>query len=234
MHRFRFRPVQELLKLIFPSLCCHCGEPLVGDEKYLCTQCLVHIPWAKHASYSNNDAELRLSGRIPFQAAAALLLFRKGNVAQTIIHQIKYHGNTGMANQYGTMLGMELKQSNRFNDIDYIVPVPLHSRRKRQRGYNQSELICEAVSKVFNRPVVANNLYRKQFTTSQTHKNRQDRMDNMTNVFDVRHPEQFENKHILLIDDIITTGATTENCYQALSSIPDLRISIAALAVTTS
>ena len=139
-----------------------------------------------------------------------------------------------MANQYGTMLGMELKQSNRFNDIDYIVPVPLHRRRKRQRGYNQSELICEAVSKVFNRPVVANNLYRKQFTTSQTHKNRQDRMDNMTNVFDVRHPEQFENKHILLIDDIITTGATTENCYQALSSIPDLRISIAALAVTTS
>ena len=139
-----------------------------------------------------------------------------------------------MAQQYGRLLGTELLSSGRFSDIDCLVPVPLHRRRKRHRGYNQSELLCEAMSEVMHLPVVTGNLYRRRYTDTQTHKNRQARMDNMKEVFAVRHPEHFENQHILLVDDIITTGATTENCYHALSSIPHLRISIAALAVTAS
>lgn len=234
MPRLRFKPLHELLQLIFPDVCCHCGEPLVGDERHLCTRCMAQIPWAHHAFSPGNEVEQRLAGRIPCQAGAALLLFRQGNIAQTIIHQIKYKGNLAMAQQYGRLLGNELLSSGRFSDIDCLVPVPLHRRRKRQRGYNQSELLCNAMSEVMHLPVVTDNLYRRRYTDTQTHKNRQARMDNMKEVFAVHRPERFENKHILLVDDIITTGATTENCYHALSNILNLRISIAALAVTSS
>lgn len=233
MRQLRFRPLQDLSRIIFPALCCHCGEVLVGDERFLCTACLSHLPWARHAAIPNNETEQRIAGRIPATAAAALLIFHKGNVTQDIVHQIKYHGNTQMARQYGRMLGTELLQSGRFDNIDMIVPVPLHWWRKLQRGYNQSELICNAMAQVMHLPVMTGNLYRKRYTSSQTHKTRQDRLQNMKDVFAVRHPEQFEHTHILLVDDIITTGATTESCYHALQNIPKLQISIACLALTS-
>ena len=226
------RPLRELSRIIFPTLCCHCGEPLVGDEQELCTSCLVQLPWTHNAPIPENEVELRLAGRVPCQSAAALLYFRQGNVAQTIVHQIKYYGNLCLAKQYGQLLANELLASGRFGDIDLLVPVPLHPRRKLQRGYNQSQLLCEAMSAVMHLPVVTGNLYRRRYTDSQTHKNRLARMDNMKEVFAIHRPKQFENKHILLVDDIITTGATTENCYHVLRTIPNLRISIASLAVT--
>jgi ComF family protein len=181
----------------------------------------------------NNDVELRLAGRVPYQAAAALFLFRQGSVVQDVVHQIKYHGNLHLAHRFGCLLGDELVGSKRFDDIDCLVPVPLHPWRKWQRGYNQSELLCRAMAEVMGKPVITNNLIRRRYTSSQTHKSRQDRMDNMKEVFAVRRPEEFENKHILLVDDIITTGATTENCYHALRSVDNLKISVAALAVTS-
>lgn len=232
MSHFHIRPLNELLHIIFPAICCHCGRPLVGDEFELCTHCLSQLPWTHHAISSYNDVEERFIGRVPCQAAASLLYFHQGGVAQSIVHQIKYYDNLRLARQFGQLLAKELVASNRFSDVDYLVPVPLHPRRKLQRGYNQSELLCKAMSPVLGKPVVANNLIRKRYTSSQTHKNRQDRMDNMKGVFAVKHPELFEGKHILLVDDIITTGATTENCYHALSDIPNLRISIASLAAT--
>jgi len=234
MPPLRFNPLHDLLRIIYPDVCIHCGEPLVGDERHLCTRCMAQIPWTHSASACENEVELRLAGRIPYVAGAALLLFRRGNIAQSIVHQIKYHSNLALAKQYGHLLGAELLASGRFNDIDCLVPVPLHRRRKRQRGYNQSELLCDAMAENMHVPVVTGNLYRRRYTDTQTRKNRLARMDNMKEVFAIRHPERFENKHILLVDDIITTGATTENCYHALRHIPGLSISIAALAVTSS
>ena len=236
MIAMRLTPSQlfkELLQLVYPALCCHCGEPLVGDEDSLCTHCMCHLTWARHAAMPNNDVELRLAGRVPYQAAAALFLFRQGSVVQDVVHQIKYHGNLHLAHRFGCLLGNELVSSKRFDDIDCLVPVPLHPWRKWQRGYNQSELLCRAMAEVMGKPVITNNLIRRRYTSSQTHKSRQDRMDNMKAVFAVRRPKEFENKHILLVDDIITTGATTENCYHALRSVDNLKISVAALAVTS-
>lgn len=225
--------LRSLLSILFPTLCCHCGEPLVGDEHDLCTNCLFLIPWSGHAAQENNLTEQRLMGHIPIRAAASLMMFQKGNVAQSIVHQIKYHGNSQMAHQFGRLLGEALKQSGRFDSIDYLVPVPLHRRRKRQRGYNQSQLLCKAMSEVMQIPVVTDNLYRKLYTESQTHKRRDSRFLNMREAFGVHHPEQFENRHILLVDDIITTGATTQACYQVLREIPGLIISVSSLAITS-
>lgn len=227
------RPFRELFQLFFPALCCHCGEPLVGDETDLCTSCLAQMPWAHNAATPDNEVEKRFIGRVPCQSAASLLVFHQGGVAQSIVHHIKYYGNLRLARQFGLLLGKELLESGRFGDVDCLVPVPLHPLRKMRRGYNQSQLLCQAIAETLRIPVVTNNLVRRRYTTSQTHKSRQDRMDNMQAVFAVRHPEQFADRHILLVDDIITTGATTENCYHALSGIPGLRISIASLASTT-
>lgn len=225
--------LHDLLLIIFPATCCHCGTLLVGSERHLCTHCLSNIAWASSAAHPNNESEQRLSGIIPIQAAATLLFFKKGSVAQTIIHQIKYHGNTQMAKQYGHLLGQEICSSGRFSDIDYIIPVPLHWWRKMRRGYNQSELLCQAISDITHTPVISRNLYRRRYTQSQTHRGRIGRFQNMRNVFDVRNPHQLEGKHILLVDDILTTGATTESCYRVLSSIPGLRISVATLAIAS-
>ncbi len=222
----------DLLHIFFPALCIHCGKPLVGNERHLCTHCLSEIPWTHQASQPDNIAEMRLSGRIPIHAAASLMTFKKGFVTQSILHAIKYHGNTHLAHQFGCILGTELISSGRFDDIEYIVPVPLHWWRKLRRGYNQSQLICEAMSEVMAKPVISNNLYRRKYTSSQTRKSRADRLDNMRGVFAIRNPQQFEDKHILLVDDILTTGSTTEGCYQALSHIPRLKISVATLAIT--
>lgn len=226
--------VHDILRLIFPDLCCHCGEPLVGDERNICTLCLSKITWTHNAAHSENDTEIRLTGRIPVVAAASLLEFHKGNVAQSIIHQIKYHGNTQLAHQFGTILGEELKASRRFDDIDIVAPVPLFWWRHLRRGYNQSQLLAAEVAKTLQCQLSTNNLYRRRHTPSQTHRNRQQRIDNMVSAFSVRSPKQLEGKHLLLIDDVLTTGATTESCYHALQSIPDLRISVATLAITVS
>lgn len=223
--------LKDLLRILFPDLCIHCGTPLVGDEKYLCTHCLTEIAWTHQAAIPNNETELRLAGRIPCQAAATLMTFKKGSVAQSIVHHIKYHSITSLGIQYGRLLGKELKSSGRFNHLDYIVPVPLHWLRKMRRGYNQSELISKGIAQELGIPVVKRNLRRKKYTQTQTHKSRDERQRNMQAVFTVRNPELFQNKHILLVDDIITTGATTESCYQTLQSIANFRISVTALAL---
>lgn len=231
MSRSALPHLRDLFRILFPELCCHCGEPLVGDEQYLCTACMMHTTWAGGAGHPDNNVEQRLLGRIPCQAAAALLIFQKDTPVQSIAHQIKYHGNYRMARQYGHLLGVELERSGRFQDVDCIVPVPLHWRKQLERGYNQSQLLAEAVAKVLHRPVEAHNLYRKRYTDTQTRKNRLDRLDNMEGVFGLRRPEAWTDRHILLIDDIITTGATTEACYRALQGVPGLKISVASLAL---
>lgn len=223
--------LSNLLRILFPDFCIHCGRPLVGDERHLCSDCMINTPWANEAHAKDNSTEMRLAGRFHFVSAASLMHFQKGNVAQSIVHNIKYHGHPSLAVQYGRLLGRELKQSGRFCDIDYIVPVPLHWFRKMRRGYNQSELICIGISKELGVPLAKHYLRRKKYTKTQTHKNRDERQQNMQQVFAVRHPKQLQNKHILLVDDIITTGATTDSCHHALQSIHGLRISVAALAL---
>jgi len=223
--------MRSLLRLFFPRVCAVCGAPLVGDEQHICTRCMLSLPLALGAKEANNFVEKRFWGRIPIEAATSLLLFQRGNPSQKILHEIKYYGNERLARFMGRQLGNWIVDTQRFDDVDLIIPVPLHRRKERRRGYNQSLLLCRGISEVFPRPIETGNLIRQKMTDTQTHKNREQRLDNMQCVFTIRNPQALNHKHVLLIDDVITTGATTEACYQVLSMIEGLQISIASLAV---
>lgn len=232
MPRWPFRPFQELFSLLFPKTCCHCGAPLVGDEHDLCVRCLLHLPLARHSSQPSNLTEQRLLGRLPIVSATSLLLFKHGTASQSLLHQIKYRNAPQLAHSLGRQMGMDLLQSGRFQQIDLLMPVPLHWRRRWQRGYNQSEMLCLGISEILHCPVSTRHLYRTAHTGTQTRKKRQARMDNMQGVFALRHTSELTGLHVLLVDDVITTGATVEACGKLLLQIDGLRLSIASLAVT--
>lgn len=223
---------RDFLHLFFPRTCCICGRVLVGDEEEICLHCLSDLPEALSANTKDNMVTRRLMGRIPVEAATALLIFKQGNSTQKILHQIKYYGNERLANQMGIMMGQRLAASGMFDNIDLIIPVPLHPKKMRIRGYNQSLLLCRGIVKSFPKPICDDNLVRTRHTETQTRKSREERLDNMQGVFALRNPNELVDKHILLVDDVITTGATTEACWSALKDIEGIRISLASLAVS--
>ena len=226
------RLLRDFIELFFPRVCCVCGTPLVGDEHDICTRCLLELPEAYTATGSDSMLERRLRGRVPIRKASALLYYKQGTGAQTILHQIKYYGNERLAITMGRQMGITLMNSGLFDDVDIIVPVPLHRSKERKRGYNQSLLLCQGIAQRFPRPISTGNLVRIKKTDTQTKKNREERLDNMRGVFAVTNPEAFIGKHILLVDDVITTGATTEACYEAMKHIEGISFSIATLAVS--
>ena len=223
---------RDLIELFFPRSCCLCGAPLLGSEHDICLHCLQTLPEALTAQGKDNIVDHRLMGRINYVAATSLLLFSQGNNTQRMLHQIKYRGNEPLAVTMGRQMGLQLTGNHLFDDVDIIIPVPLHPRKQRRRGYNQSLLLCRGITQTFARPVSSDNLIRIRHTASQTHMNREERFNNMNGVFRVLNPHDLIGKHILIVDDVITTGATLEACCTALKDIQGLRISIATLAVT--
>lgn len=225
-----FKPFDDLLQLLFPRRCCGCGRLLVGNECEVCVDCLIHLPLTRYAMVKNNPLELAIGGKIPCVAATSYLYFVEGEVGQHIVHAAKYHGQVDIATIFGRQLGKDILDSGRFNTVDAIVPVPLHWLRKFQRGYNQSEILCKGIAKIFDRPVVTDVLYRNRYTSTQTKRNSQERTQNVANAFSVRDYEILRGKHVLLVDDVITSGATMEACWNALKHVDGIRISIASLA----
>ena len=224
--------IKDFFGLFFPRTCSICGEVLVGGEHEICMSCLLSLPEAETAKSDDNFVKRRFVGRIPVEHATALLIFSRKSKAQRLLHQIKYMGNTDLAVTMGRQMGLLLAENRLYDDIDLLVPVPLHRRKERQRGYNQSLLLCQGIAQTFPRPIADGNLRRIKHTESQTHKNRVQRLENMKEVFSLDNPDAFRGKHLLLIDDVITTGATTEACWNALKTAAPLRISIAALAAS--
>lgn len=193
--------------------------------------CQMHLPLAGFSSMPDNATELRLGGRVPVVAGTSLYFYNHDAPSRSLLHNIKYYGHYKMALEYGSLLGKEISSCHRFDTVDMLVPVPLHWFKKLQRGYNQSELLCRGIAQSFPRPICTQVLYRKKYTTTQTHKNRLQRQDNMIGVFGINNAQTLEGKHILLIDDVITSGATTCSCWEALKQIPGIQISIASLAI---
>ena len=224
--------VSDTIALLFPNLCNGCGAALYGGEKHLCAKCLFDLPYTDFHEFADNRVAKQLWGRVDISNAMAMLYFKKANRVQNILHQLKYRHKTELGVFMGLLLGERLKISCQFSSADFLVPVPLHLARQKKRGYNQSQLICKGASEILQIPVSVNNLVRILETTSQTKKSRYMRYENMQSVFLVSNPELFKNKHLILVDDVITTGATLEACAIQLLAVGAANVSIAALAFT--
>jgi ComF family protein len=224
------RLLTDLISLLLPELCNGCGRALVAGERNICTGCLFDLPYTDFHLFADNKVAKQLWGRLPFQAVMAMLFFKKGSSVQTLVHRLKYNGKMELGFHLGQMLGTRLLQSSLYKDIDLIIPVPLHRRRERMRGYNQSKCIADGVGEALNIPVLNGVLIKVRSTDSQTRKGRFSRFENLKAVFQVHNPLLVKDRHILLIDDVITTGATLESCGLVLYAAGISTLSIAAIA----
>lgn len=219
---------KDFLNLIYPNLCLTCGQNLPKGEKYLCPACWLDIPRTGFHHERENPVEQIFWGRFPIQYGTALFYFTKGSRYQRLIHEMKYNRKKEIGFELGKKLGEDLKNSV-FSRMDYIIPVPLHKRKERKRGFNQSEWIAKGAGEILNIPVATDVLLRKKYTRSQTRKSRYDRWKNVERVFEIKNEEKITNKYVLLIDDILTTGATLEACANTLLQAKDVNISVATL-----
>ncbi|MCY2686306.1 ComF family protein [Salinimicrobium sp. TH3] len=222
----------DFLNLLYPKLCNSCESTLKTNENILCTSCLHELPIADHHLEKDNPVEKIFYGRIPVENATSLLLFEKKGMVQKLIHNLKYRGHKEIGPFLGTWLGSELKEIPAWQKITMVIPVPLHQKKLRIRGFNQVAGFGEEIAKAFEVPYREDLLLKITATKTQTLKKRLARWGTIDETFVVKDPGILENAHVLLVDDLVTTGATLEACAHKLLQIPNLKISIATMAVT--
>lgn len=227
---FKSNILFPLVHLFYPHVCTGCGSDLVEDNNLLCLQCVNDLPHTNFAMHANNPVEKIFWGRLALTAAMSEFYFAKGTLIQTLIHEFKYKGNIDVGLYLGAMMGSSLLNNNRFTKIDALVPLPLFADKEFKRGYNQAKILCTAMSEVMNVPVINNNVVRKRFTETQTKKHRTERWENVEGSFEIINPNQIKGKHILLVDDVVTTGATLEACGAEILKAEGTKISLATLA----
>lgn len=222
--------LNDFFALIYPKVCVACGKSLFKKEYSICTYCSYHLPKTNFHLLTNNPIEKIFWGRVEIFSAASFYNFGKGGKVQHLIHELKYKGQKDVGVTIGNLYGSELKKSKNFNSIDTIIPVPLHPKKQKKRGYNQSEFFAEGLSKSMNVQTDFKTLFRVYESETQTKKSRFNRWKNVESVFQLKNEERLKGKHILLVDDVITTGATIEACAQTLLQIPETKVSVATIA----
>ena len=221
--------IQGLVNIIYPHFCAACGNVLYFNEEILCLNCFADLPRTGFHTDPENEVARIFWGRVPLAHATSFIYFTKDSRYRRILHELKYRGQQHVGIEMGRLFGLELKNTP-FTHADLIHPVPLHSSKFRHRGYNQSELIARGISGVIRVPVQSDLIVRTSETGTQTKKNRYERWENVKDTFMVPDPEPLQNKHILLVDDVITTGATIEACAETLLRISGVTLSVASLA----
>ena len=223
---------EAVLSFLYPRLCLSCGDGLSLKNEVLCIGCLYKIPKTDYHLHFDNPVTERLMGRFHFQTAAACYLFTKGGHTQSLIHALKYEGKKEIATGIGENYGKKLMTSDFYRNIDCIVPVPMHRSKERIRGFNQAEVFAKGLSVSMNKPIFTSALKKIRKTGSQTARNRFGRLENVSEVYKAgKNAGQLEHKHILLVDDVLTTGATLEACAIELAAIEGLQISMATIAL---
>jgi ComF family protein len=223
--------IEDFISLVYPRICALCGNSLWRSEEVICQKCEYHLPKTNFHLDPENPVSKLFWGRTRINSACAFLHFNKGNSTQVLIHKLKYKGRKDIGILLGNRYGLYLKNSPPFSDISWIIPVPLHRKKLIARGYNQSEQFGLGLSSAMGVPVENRELIRNQETETQTKKSRFKRWENVSETFMVRDPQKLEGSHVLLVDDVITTGATIEACVLVLAPVPGIKISIAAIAV---
>lgn len=223
--------IKDLVNLFYPEVCACCDHPLSTNENLICTPCLHQLPLTNNYSEKESTTKKVLYGRVKIENAASLLLFEKKGPVQKLVHNLKYKGQQEIGTFLGKWLGEILSETNSYSDITAVVPVPLHKKRLKKRGYNQVTRFGLEIAKKLNVDFVENVLIKKTDTSSQTYKERIARWGKMEETFNVQNPHLLKGAHVLLVDDLITTGATLEACCIKLEEIPNIKISIATMAI---
>jgi ComF family protein len=220
----------DFISLLFPRLCYGCGNHLLRNETLICTECFVVIPRTNYHLESENPVARLFWGRCLIEKAAAFSFFNKGSRIRNLIHSLKYKGIREIGYELGRIYGLSLKSSGFTYDIDVIIPVPLHPSKKRIRGFNQSDFISSGIADATGLPVDTETLARKAVSATQTRRSRYERWANVEGIFSVMNPGNINGKHVLLVDDVITTGSTIESCANELLKVEGVRVSVVALA----
>jgi ComF family protein len=221
--------LHDFFDLLYPRVCAACGNSLFRNEEILCTYCLYELPKTNYHLVADSPLDKVFWGRVPLVKAASLYNFQKKGKVQHLIHQLKYKGRKDVGIYLGRILGSELKTTPVFQDVDTVIPVPLHPRKRRKRGYNQSEMIASGIATAMNIGMDTTSFIRTVNTATQTRKSRFARWENVSEIFLVTDADKLANRHIILVDDVITTGATLESAAHTLLDVEGVRISVACL-----
>jgi ComF family protein len=223
--------LNDFLGLIFPETCAACGEVLMKNERIICLSCNYHLPKTYFHLDQNNPVSLIFWGRIRIENATAYYYFNKASRFRHLIHELKYKGRQDIGIELGRIFGYEIMACKGFRHVDLVLPVPLHRKKYKKRGFNQSECIARGIAEVMGKPLDNSSVIRSVNSSTQTRKSRYERWLNVEGIFNIVDPLSLTGKHILLIDDVITTGATLESCATEILKVEGTRVSVAVLAM---
>ncbi|TBR18958.1 MAG: ComF family protein [Chitinophagaceae bacterium] len=219
----------SLLHLAFPHICAGCGSDFLNKESQICLRCLSLLPETNFHLHEKNPVEKIFWGRLTLESATAHYSFTKESLMQQLMHQFKYKGNKELGLQLGRLMGKSLLQTSRFLSVDALIALPLFPTKEKRRGFNQAEILCDGIAEKMKIPILKNCIIRPQHTETQTKKGRVERWKNIEGKFKLLQEEAIQHKHILLVDDVVTTGATLEACGIELLRATNLKLSIATL-----
>ena len=226
--------LSSVITLFFPKLCHACNTVLKDNEIDICVGCRHELPVTNYHFERPEIVKKIFYGRVQLEDATALFYFHKKGRVQQLLHHLKYQGDEDIGRVFGNWLGAELQESPYYESIDVVIPVPIHLKKLKQRGYNQATLFAQQIAKVLNVPYVDDVLLKSVNTKSQVFQSREARFQSVSHSFYAQNLNTVDNKHILLVDDIITTGATIEACALVLNPEKKVRLSVATLAITHS
>ena len=224
--------LNAFLHLLYPQICFGCGTDQVEKARPLCNQCIHDLPYTDFFSINENPVEKIFWGRADIQNAGALLFFTKDSLVQKLMTELKYHHNKKMGILFGRLMGEAIAEEEKFKQIDLLIPIPILPSKINSRGYNQSQVIAMGIQQVWNRPIFGDVLMKKNWSNSQTKKDRKARLQQVPDLFILNHPNSIKGKNILLVDDVLTTGATLEAAIATLMTGSPASISIAVAAYT--
>jgi ComF family protein len=222
--------LQDTLSLFYPQLCAACDDLLQKGEDVICTRCRIMLPYTGYQEVAENPVAKQFWGKVHLQGATAFFHFQRGEKVQHLIHRLKYEGRQDVGVCVGRICGAVISTAFPYSSVDFIIPIPLHRKKEKLRGYNQAACFSDGLSETMGVPSLSHGMKRVKHTATQTRKSRFARYSNVNEVFEVTDQEKLIGKHILLVDDVITTGSTLSACAQVLLKLPEVRVSIAAIA----